>query len=1772
MKKNSIPKLELVFLLLLTGMCPQAHATDDGRNASPQKTYAVDLTLGSATVLTFTEAVTSQTGVLFSYESALSQMPLGDVSVHETAAPLEHILEKVFKGRGFRYKVVDRIVVLTYDTDSARSQLVLVTGRVKDGSGMPLVGASVVVKDTMRGVSAGAEGNYRIFADPEATLVFSYIGYADREERIGTRSAIDVVLEEYEAVLEDVVVVGYGTQSRRTVTAAISKFDGHLLEGIPVNSVGDALKGRIPGVRVATTDATPGADPKFLIRGGSSINQSNDPIVLVDGVVREMAGLNPNDIESVSFLKDAAAAGIYGSRASNGVILITTKKGSKHLGPRIVFEGQWAWASPATKFDLMNARDYILTVRPALMEGYCGGMDPASVLGGEQSAGTGNTAKSLWTTRYLRPDEQVPAGYQWVEDPVNPGRIIVFEDNDQQSQWFGDACWQNYYVGIDGGGDNIQYAASAGYTDDSGIGITTGYSRFTFHGNTTFQVTRRLRASTTFDYSQIEQQTFESAPLSLRNSVIRGLSVPNTHRDWYGEEAGEELAGTPALGTNNTTIPAAYYAYYYHNAGSTIKRSTATINLDWEVFDGLRLVGQFTNYNRHTRSYFYVEDNPTTGSNIRPMKEGFSETNRMDFQAYADYKGTFGNGHRLGAVAGYEYMLDKLNSFDVRVQGAVSDKLPVLDAGTSNIANYPKSTRTRECLISYFGRVNYDYGGRYLLAATMRIDGSSKFAAGHRWGYFPAASTGWVVSKEGFWPENSAVSMLKARVSYGLTGNNGIGLYDTYGSYNSLYTYNGNATTTTNTMPNNGLIWEKTLQFNAGIDLGLLDNRITLALDYYNKETRDLLFDVSLPNTTGYNSVSTNLGRVRFYGTELSLSSVNIDRKGFSWRTDFTYSYNMNRVLELPDNGNPRNRINGISVGDGSQFGGIAEGERMGRIFGYVAERIIETQEEADAARGKSGNIAGRPGYVKMGAGSAAASLYTPELTALPDAATVKVRFSAQAYSEKYDGSGADAGKILVKAVRGAVLGAKGAITGTVTEVSAADPVDISAAKARFREFEATLTNVTPDCRIVISTSEKRALLDNVVVTCTAITPATKPAAPGGVSFDAAAAADRLTLKWNAVPDATSYTVAYWKGSASAPESEYAYKTGIASTATSQELTNLESNTSYWAKVKAVGSLDSDWSETANATTMDSGGEPLLPTADLLDVVFRNDGSAMDNSPSATPVRALEGTAMMTYYNDLYSRYAAHFNHTPGTSVNEGFYKADYSANKQFQDALADGHTLEALFKLDEKSDGSAELKMFSSMSSGGTGFLISKADRGTELTFLPNVSTTGKSSWVWTKSGINPEAGRYYHVVGVWNKQEAKTYIYVDGELKGTMDAPGNYVPPTTTTSYWFGIGVDASATVGQNAWKGDVAIARVYDAPLTAEKVKALWETVKRDQQPAAINITGLLYLSGCEVGADYTYTLYGKGFAAGDRIRFEPLAGSAGAFTLDGSAAAESLSVRIPNGFASGRYRMVLMRGQNQYPLGITQLTYSNNPARVAKPRVIAHRGYHKDGAAQNSVAALAKAQELGIYGSEFDVWITADGKVVINHDSTVPGSSLVIENVNYDQIKDLTLANGEKLPTLDDYLEQATKNADTKLILEIKRHSSAANNARAADAVIEAVKAKGLTDRVEYIAFDYTTCKRIVNALPGAMVQYLNGDLAPAAVRQDGIGGIDYRFSAYSGNPGWVKEAHANGMVTNVWTVDTVQDMMTCIAWGMDFITTNNPETLKELLTRTFVSAN
>ncbi|MCI1640627.1 MAG: hypothetical protein LKI42_05070 [Bacteroidales bacterium] len=614
---------------------------------------------------------------------------------------------------------------------------------------------------------------------------------------------------------------------------------------------------------------------------------------------------------------------------------------------------------------------------------------------------------------------------------------------------------------------------------------------------------------------------------------------------------------------------------------------------------------------------------------------------------------------------------------------------------------------------------------------------------------------------------------------------------------------------------------------------------------------------------------------------------------------------------------------------------------------------------------------------------------------------------------------------------------------------------------------------------------------------------------------------------------------------------------------------NAEKSVRTGAVSFTAGSLKYDLSISQAAS--DGSSEPEdVPKADLLNVKFFNDGSAYDISGNDISVTEVPGASMVNYYSDLYSRYISHFNHTPGEEISEGYYKADYSSSSKFINGLADGHSLEILFRADQKSSGSSEIKMFSAMQSGGTGFLISKASRGTQLTFLPNVSTSGSSNWIWTGSGINPEAGRYYHAVGVWNKEAGKTYIYVDGELKGTQTASGSFVPPSSTDCYWFGIGADAGTGGGEAAWKGDIVLARVYDDPLTAGQVKALYDAVKIDQPSGSVNISDISFLTQCQIAESYKYYIYGSGFKSGDSIELESLSNENSKFECATVTGSGFIKAAIPAGFVSGDYRIMLKRAGLQYPLGSVSMTVTDNPVNIGNTKVIAHRGYHTTGAAENSVEALGKAQELGVYGSEFDVWITTDGVVVVNHNATVGADSKRIENSAYDDIKDITLSNGEKLPTLADFLEQGKKSTTTKLILEIKTHTLRADNNRVVDSVMTAVTAAGMDDRMVYIAFDYDNCKRILAAKPDAVVMYLNGDKSPSTVLADGIKGIDYSSSVLTNRPDWITEARQKGVFVNVWTVDDSQEMLKYISAGVDFITTNNPDVLKSLIGKTYIS--
>ena len=357
------------------------------------------------------------------------------VSIDAKDEELSAVLGKIFAGQNVDTTVDGKSIIVTkrVAAASAPARTTTVTGQVKDAAGNPLIGVTVWVEGTTNGTTTDMAGNYSITAKSNESLGFSYIGYNDVLEVVGSRSVIDVVLKESATSMDEVVVVGYGTQSRRTLTTAISKVDGAELFDAPVSNVGDALKGKVAGLRVQTTDTTSGAAPRFLIRGGSSISMSNDPIVIVDGVLRTMDDINPNDIESIEVLKDAASAGIYGARASNGVVLITTKKGTIGKGPQIVFDAQVGWTEPSRKWDLMNAKEFLSWVRPALKDTRSG----ETFLTGANAAGTGNTlGTSMFTTRYLNEGEEVAPGWDWMVDPIDPTKYLTFRYTDYQSQWY----------------------------------------------------------------------------------------------------------------------------------------------------------------------------------------------------------------------------------------------------------------------------------------------------------------------------------------------------------------------------------------------------------------------------------------------------------------------------------------------------------------------------------------------------------------------------------------------------------------------------------------------------------------------------------------------------------------------------------------------------------------------------------------------------------------------------------------------------------------------------------------------------------------------------------------------------------------------------------------------------------------------------------------------------------------------------------------------------------------------------------------------------------------------------------------------------------------------------------------------------------------------------------------------------------------------------------------------------------------------------------------
>lgn len=566
------------------------------------------------------------------------------------------------------------------------------------------------------------------------------------------------------------------------------------------------------------------------------------------------------------------------------------------------------------------------------------------------------------------------------------------------------------------------------------------------------------------------------------------------------------------------------------------------------------------------------------------------------------------------------------------------------------------------------------------------------------------------------------------------------------------------------------------------------------------------------------------------------------------------------------------------------------------------------------------------------------------------------------------------------------------------------------------------------------------------------------------------------------------------------------------------------------------------------------------PKADLLDVVFNPDGTATDVSPMKMEVKTFASSALTTYFNPNYERYVAKFANTWAGSTT-GYYRIDYASNQSFIDKLSDGHTLEAVVMADYEdaipSDG--EAKFFASHEAGGTGLMVCKKNNSmdkahNDLIFLPNVSPEPKNAWKWCVSGVEPKGKTYYHVVGVWNKEEGKAYVYINGELKNTIDAVGNLNLPKEAAR-WFCIGGDSQPTTANFGWVGDVVTARIYDQPLGQEDVSKLWNIVEAQQANAVeVLVSDVKYLSGMGVKVGAKFTLQGKGFKEGDQLQFTSSTDASRSYKQPGTVKADgNLEVTIPEGFQSDNYRLTLFREAAMQDLGLAKFEVVSEMPKPAE--VIAHRGFWT-GTAQNSRQALKNAQDNGFYGSENDIWITTDGRLVVNHDATLNGVTL--QNSTYDQVKNLTLSNGEKISTLEDQLEMVkSSDSRTKLIIEIKSHSSLDRSLAAAEAAVKAVETLGVKDKVEYIAFDRNVCKKIAQLDPKATVAYLSGGEAPATLKADGITGIDYSISEFRNHPEWVKAAKDLGMVVNVWTVNSISDMAEMTNLGVQFITTDKP---------------
>ncbi|MCX6222883.1 MAG: TonB-dependent receptor [Bacteroidia bacterium] len=895
----------------------------------------VSLHMKDATVKEVLNKIEENSEFVFLYNSRLVNVDR-KVSIDYENQKIAEILNDLFRETDVVFTVVDRQIVLTKVADQSSfvalnsQKQKTISGKITDEFGASLPGVTVVVKGTANGTITDANGNYSLSNIPDnATLIFSFVGMRSQEIAVGTKTTVNVTLAEDAIGIDEVVAIGYGTMKKSDLTGSISRVTQSELKNRSNNNVMQSVAGKVAGVQILQTDGTAGYAPTARIRGAASITSGTTPLYVVDGIPIEGANLNilnPGDIESMEILKDASSSAIYGSRGSNGVVIITTKSGkSGKTDVEINFEK--GFSKIGHTIDMMNAQQWI--------HHYISAVNNSWITQG----GKANDPNEVRPSNYRIPPE-------FLSDPAKFGNGTNWQD-----VIFRPATTDNTSVSMNGGNDKTRFMISSSYLRQEGIVDGDDFERLTLKANLTHKITSNLSIGTNILLTKRNESPmvgFDLAPEIGKNSSVSGalqcipiFPIYNENGNYGPDDPNSEWKRFSAYDIGLV------HPYIRTRQMDRKRKSFNTLSnlfVEWKFLPDFTFKSVISTTIDYSRLNVYQYDKVKYGWSALPAARAYSSNNYHNnwlSENTVTFNKTIG-GHSINAFAGYSVQKDSYEDGYLMASGFPNDQVHTLNAATT-VLNF-SSTASEWSLLSYIGRVNYSYLDKYLLTATLRRDGSSRFGKNNKWGYFPSASAGWRLSEEDFIKSVSWIDNLKLRLSYGVTGNNLIPNYGSVGLLKqSQYAWGNNAEAALyiNSISNSDLKWEKTGQWDLGLNIGLFSNRIYMELDYYQSVTKDMLLNVPVPAITGFTSQLTNIGKLKNRGFEFLISTKNLVGD-FKWNTDFNISTNRNEVLKL-------------GLGDApiytTNWGANTKteiGQPMANFYGYIFDGVFMNQSEVD--------------------------------------------------------------------------------------------------------------------------------------------------------------------------------------------------------------------------------------------------------------------------------------------------------------------------------------------------------------------------------------------------------------------------------------------------------------------------------------------------------------------------------------------------------------------------------------------------------------------------------------------------------------------------------------------------------------------------------------------------------------------------------------------------------------------------------------------------------